>query len=235
MNSVTRAIGLVLKFATTLSAMVGFRLDHLHPTWIALGASSLLLARAVEVRGEPSLTLAYFFATLVFYYGGNAAMLGTRIRERWIARFGEQRAFRQYETVVALMFLNQGLGIGCVASLDGMVGAKFPVPHLYAIVLGAGLAGVGVLVKVWSTMILGVDVYYYKDLFLGRPVGEFVKRGPYRVLANPMYGVGHLHSYGWALCSGSVTALAAALLTQASVYLFYFAVERPFVRRVYLA
>ena len=229
MRSVLRR---VLEIVTTMAAMSGFRLGHLDALWVGLGALSLGLARFVDARRDPTLVVVYFVVTALAYHLGNALILGTRARARWIERAGEQRAFRQYERTLALMFFNQGLGLGAVSSLD--VGVVMPIPATLALVVGLGCIAVGMVVKVWSTMVLGVDIYYYKDLFLGRPVSTFVSRGPYRVLANPMYGVGYLTAYGWALCQRSVAALVAGAACHASIWAFHFVVERPFVRRTYL-
>lgn len=59
--------------------------------------------------------------------------------------------------------------------------------------------------------------------------------GPYRVLRNPMYGVGQLHAYGIAiLMSRSWNGLMAAAVCHAPIYVFYFRAELPFIRRTYL-
>jgi protein-S-isoprenylcysteine O-methyltransferase Ste14 len=175
----------------------------------------------------------FYVCTLAFYYAGNSFILASDIPARLVRRFGEDRAFRAYETVLALMFINQGLGVGCVGALD--LGARWtlpPTPSIYA--LGALLFAVGLLVKVWSTAVVGVDVYYYRDMFLGRPVSEFTSSGPYRVLDNPMYGVGQLHAYGYAILNRSIAGVLATLACHCLIYAFYFAVERPFIRRTYL-
>jgi protein-S-isoprenylcysteine O-methyltransferase Ste14 len=67
------------------------------------------------------------------------------------------------------------------------------------------------------------------------PNGDLVKHGPYRWFKNPMYGVGNLQGYGSALLVGSWPGLAVAALFQASVYVFYYLFERPFVIRAYTA
>jgi protein-S-isoprenylcysteine O-methyltransferase Ste14 len=206
--------------------MSGWRIEHLRVPWVLGGAASLLVGHLVLSRADPALSLAYFVATAAFYYGGNTAILGSRIARTWVARLGEQEAFRRYEALLALMFVNQGLGLGAMAS----IGPSLPIAREAALALGLSLAAVGLVIKVWATMLLGVDVYYYKDLFLRRPLSGFVVRGPYRVFANPMYGVGQLHAYGYAIVHRSWSGFVAAALCQALTYLFYFAVERPFVR-----
>jgi protein-S-isoprenylcysteine O-methyltransferase Ste14 len=180
-------------------------------------------------------SLAFYVLSLLFYYGGNTAFLTSPWPGRAIERWGEERAYRLYETALALMFINQGLGVACVGSLK--LGPAWLVPGPPALVYGiAGmLCAIGIVVKVWATLVVGIDVYYYRDFFLRRPVCEFVSRGPYRVFKNPMYGIGQLHAYGIGiLLNRSINGIAAAVLCHMLIYVFYFTAELPFVRRTYL-
>jgi len=100
---------------------------------------------------------------------------------------------------------------------------------------------VSLVVKIWSTYLVGLDTYYYVDMFLQRggvrrQTGQtLVVHGPYRWLKNPMYGVGNLCAYGMALMKHSWPGLVAAAAAQVCIYTFYFRHELPFVRRYYLA
>lgn len=152
-----------------------------------------------------------------------------------IARWGEHRAYRLYEMVLAIMFLTQGLGVGCMTALQIGDSLVLPIPTLVAYGVGGAMLAIGLVVKVWSTMLTGVDIYYYRDMFLDRPVSEFVERGPYKVFSNPMYGVGQLHGYGYALLLRSLGGLLAIALCHALIYVFYYTVEQAFVKRIYLS
>ena len=139
------------------------------------------------------------------------------------------------EAILGLMFINQGLGMACVGALALGPGWLLPGSSLLLWSIGGALCAVGLTVKVWATLVAGVDVYYYRDMFLRRPVSKFVVSGPYRVLRNPMYGVGQLHAYGIAiLMSRSWNGLMAAAVCHALIYVFYFRAELPFIRRTYL-
>jgi protein-S-isoprenylcysteine O-methyltransferase Ste14 len=221
-----------LRVASTFFAMTGWRLEHLNVVWVAAGAGSIALAHHLVSLGDWRLTVPYFLFTLLFYYGGNGAILSSRAPALLIARLGEQRAFRAYETVLGVMFLNQGLGVGCMAALPGW---RLAAPR-GALVAGAlVLFCVGLGVKLWATFVVGTDTFYYFDMFVRRAVGTASHEGPYRFLENPMYGVGNLQGYGYALFVGSLVGLLAAAAGHVLIFAFYLLFERDFVRRTYPA
>ena len=220
------------RVVSTFCAMAGWRLEHLNRVWVVGGLASIGLAHVLISRADWRLTVPYFIATLLFYYGGNAAVLCSSIPSRAVARWGERGAFLRYETVAGLMFLNQGLGVGCMSALhwprwEGV----FPAVALFA--AGVALFGAGVLIKLWATLTVGIDIYFFRDMFLRRPIAPASFDGPYRFLRNPMYSLGQLQGYGYALLYLSFPGLVAAAAGQLLVYVFYWAAEGPFVRRVY--
>jgi protein-S-isoprenylcysteine O-methyltransferase Ste14 len=81
---------------------------------------------------------------------------------------------------------------------------------------------------------VGIDTYYFRDLLLQKTHGEYTAQGPYKWLANPMYGAGNLHLYGPALITGSLLGLSFAIACHIGIYAFYYIVERPFIRRTYM-
>jgi protein-S-isoprenylcysteine O-methyltransferase Ste14 len=222
-----------MRLVSTVCAMAGWRLEHLNAVWVAGGVASMVLAHDLIARADWRLTLPYFLFTLVFYYGGNVAILRSDLPARAIARFGEERAFRAYETLAGLMFLNQGLGVGCMAALHASMW-EHPVPAPVVLAAGVALFAAGLVVKLWATLTVGVDAYFFRDMFLGRPLAPACDGGPYRFLRNPMYSVGQLQGYGYALLFGSVPGLFAAAAGHLLIYAFYVVAERPFVRSRYI-
>lgn len=91
-------------------------------------------------------------------------------------------------------------------------------------------AALGMLVNVWSFILIKRGAYYYMDMFYGRFLVDFQKSGPYKWFANPMYGVGQIPSYGVALAAGSFTGIIMSFLNQACAYIFYYAFEKPHIR-----
>src|SRR2546429_551970 len=62
--------------------------------------------------------------------------------------------------------------------------------------------------------------------------GRHGPAGPYRFLRNPMYTVGYLQTYGFALVTRSWPGLAAALIDHVAILLFYQLVEKPHFEKV---
>jgi len=210
-------------------AMSGLRLDagrYLF-AWVPLLGASAWLVYQSELSGW---LIEYAICAWAFYYVGISLILGTRIKRMMLEKFGETTAIKLYDTICGLMFFNLGGGVGA-AALQA-TGAMEISPTLKWGLTGLlALAGFGI--KFWSTWIVGADTYYFRDLFLQKAHGEFTAKGPYKWLANPMYGAGNLHLYCFALLTGSEFGLWYALGCHVSIYAFYFIVEKPFIRRTY--
>jgi protein-S-isoprenylcysteine O-methyltransferase Ste14 len=92
----------------------------------------------------------------------------------------------------------------------------------------------GFIIKILAAKVVSIEIYYWKDMFLGRKICDFVVSGPYKYLSNPMYGFGQMQAYAAALWYGSGYGLLAALLNQALIFTFYFMFEKKFIERTYL-
>jgi protein-S-isoprenylcysteine O-methyltransferase Ste14 len=149
-------------------------------------------------------------------------------------RHGVEGGFRWFRRIASVLMLNDGGAfiLLCVVTRDTL---GLDLPRAAAIALGAALVVLGVWVKVWAAATLGGKAYYWYNFFEPPPVSTRapVLAGPYRFLANPMYTVGYLQTYGLALITGSLPGLAAAALAQAAILVFYRAVERPHFQRLH--
>jgi hypothetical protein len=132
----------------------------------------------------------------------------------------------------ALLFFMRGVTFAWLIGATGVSVSLMGREWAHAtIALGVVLALGGTLVNVWATRVVGLDTYYYRDLFAGGSTGELSSAGPYRVFRNPMYGVGQASGYGAALVSLSPAGILATLLNQMTMYLFNELVERPHLAR----
>jgi protein-S-isoprenylcysteine O-methyltransferase Ste14 len=223
----------LLAFIEILLAMSGIVLRRMT---FARGASILLsLALYVYLMYLNSLTVALWYfsiATLIHYVLLFGMFAPNGWSRRFIARYGEEEGFRRYEALMAFVFFHNGASTALACTVSA--GALYAfAPSSLLVICGIALSCVGLPTKVWATDIVGIDTYYYRDLFLRRPVGEFRVAGPYKVFRNPMYGVGHLHGYGSALASASLLGLVLVAINQTCVWLFYWTVEKPHIEAVY--
>lgn len=206
-------------------------LTFIHSPGVSSGRSGAMLRE---------ISLWYAMTVWVLYYGGIITVLGTPVK-RWItSRYGEERTYLVYEATLGVVFLNQGFS---QAVLMFAFGSSFPavIPVWLTWSAGTLLILVGTTFKLWSAHLAGLDTFYCRDMFLDRRIDHLdspdesglVVSGPYRYFRNPMYGIGTVHAYGFALWCRSLEGLALAALFQCSIYLFYAVAERPFVNRIY--
>jgi protein-S-isoprenylcysteine O-methyltransferase Ste14 len=132
---------------------------------------------------------------------------------------------------VSVLMLNDvfAFGLLCVVTRGTLeVGVSRPA----LIAVGIVLVVVGISVKVWAANTLGGEAYYWYNFFAPPKTPHVVLAGPYRFLSNPMYTVGYLQAYGFALITGSMAGLWAAAFLHLAILVFYFAVERPHFLRL---
>jgi hypothetical protein len=146
----------------------------------------------------------------------------------WLrAQFGVARGFAVYESATAILFFVRGVTFAwLVGATSVSVAALGPVWSHTLVVAGGSLALAGTLVNVWAIRVVGLDTYYYRDLFSGDSPAELKAAGPYR-FCNPMYGVGQAGAYGLALAALSPAGVVATFLNQVTMYAFNEVVEQP--------
>jgi protein-S-isoprenylcysteine O-methyltransferase Ste14 len=186
--------------------------------------------------GNQEFALAYFLTTTAIYMGFIYTVLPEQGLRLWfIKTYGDKNAYLVYEAILGAIFFLQGAGMGYLCS-------SFPLQSELSAPTESLLRGIGILfiltgfsIKVWATKVVSVDIYYWKDMFLGRRIRDFVVRGPYSHFKNPMYGIGHLQVYGTALFYLSWHGLLIAVINQLLIFTFYFFQEKKFIQRVYIS
>jgi len=224
----------ILRGLSLVFGMSGLRLDRPWMQTLLTALFILLSALAGWVYiTTPRLALVYVAVEWSVYYLGHILFYRFNLHHRLRRLLGDERAWAIYESVLGVVFFNLGWSLAMVLRTHtGTV--SLPVATSVAVVVGGVLFIVSVAVKAWATHLVGMDVYYYRDLFHDcASDAELVTEGPYAVFSNPMYGIGNVSMHGAALESASMEGWAVAAVFHVSIYVFYMSVERPFVGRVY--
>ncbi|MDP2856064.1 MAG: methyltransferase [bacterium] len=226
----------IRSFFELLLSILGYVPKHatVLRTIVMSAALAFSVYLALYQAHNSKLALVYFVIAEVFYIGFIYAVLSKNgYRHRFIKKWGdENKGFLAFEATLGLLFFNNGVGIGYVASAtSGNLFGFISKEPLFAI--AAVMFAVGFTIKILAAKAASIDIYYWKDMFLGRKIGEFVVTGPYKYFHNPMYGIGQLQAYAVAIWYGSAYGLLAALLNQCLVFSFFYLVEKKFINRIY--
>ncbi len=178
--------------------------------------------------------VAYCIASRLAYvlFAGIALRRQER-NEAYTRAWGVEGGFQRFRRIVSALMVNDvfAFGLLCLVTRDTIA---VDVPRVALIAVGVALVAVGISVKVWAANTLGGEAYYWYNFF-APPKGSaprIVLAGPYRFLSNPMYTVGYLQAYGFALITGSMAGLWAAAFLHLAILAFYFAVEKPHFQRL---
>jgi hypothetical protein len=227
---------MVKKFAVTVLSVSGFVPKNMNINrMIFMLASVVWVLFILPGNKDINYAIIYFGLSTGFYIGLISVVLPeTGLKLKLIERFGEEKAFQHYEGFLALAFFHNGASLTFISQSSAGSGfwGGLPPAVLMTVVIILFLVGTGI--KIWSAWVVGIPIYYCKDMFLGRKISDFVVTGPYKYLKNPMYGIGHLHVYAIALYYNSIYGIIFAVLNQLLVYQFFFTVEKPFILRTYI-
>jgi protein-S-isoprenylcysteine O-methyltransferase Ste14 len=226
----------VYKFLVLLISMTGYVPKNASALRTIAFISSVTFAFYLG-RYQPdnsNLAILYFILSEIFYLGFITVTLSENGLRTWfIRRWGnENEGYSAYETIVGLLFFHNGVSIGYIASSTrGNLFSFIPENFFFTIV--AIMFITGFTVKIMAAKVVSIEIYYWKDMFLGRKICDFVVNGPYKYFSNPMYGIGQLQAYATAIWYGSKYGLLAAFINQFLIFLFYYLVEKKFIKRVY--
>lgn len=176
--------------------------------------------------------LAYNIASRLAYVIVVGVMLTRQDRHQVFTRtLGVEAGFRRFRRIASLIMNNDGASfiLLCLVTRQTLPAGVSPI---LMIVAGVALCVIGVGTKAWAASSLGADGYYWRNFFDDKPHVEMEKPGPYRFLKNPMYTLGNLHMYGFALVTGSLPGVAASVFAHAAVMTFNHVVEKPHFARV---
>ncbi|HEV2670308.1 MAG TPA: PEMT/PEM2 methyltransferase family protein [Gemmatimonadales bacterium] len=138
----------------------------------------------------------------------------------------EPGEFRRFRRVASFVMYNDAVAFIMLCLLTRNTLA-LPVSTTVSFITGVALAIVGTGTKLWAARTLGSDAYYWHNFFDPANARGPVATGPYRYVSNPMYTIGYLQTYGFALITLSLPGMIAAGVAQAAILGFYLIVEKP--------
>ena len=174
----------------------------------------------------------YAVASRLGYVVGVGAMLKRQERDQVFTRTaGVDAGFARFRRIASLLMNNDAVAfiLACLVTRGSITPG--PRPMLMA-VAGLLLCVLGVGMKAWAASQLGSDGYYWKNFFDDAPYVAPVRPGPYRFFKNPMYTVGNLHMYGFALLSNSLPGIFVSLFDHLALMFFHLIVEKPHFERL---
>lgn len=224
------------KLIHTILSISGFVPEHMTflRTFFMLGSVLLTIFVLPEFL-HVNYAIAYFAFCTIVYLGFIFLVLPEHgLRLKLIEKLGEEKAYLYYEGFLAFAFFHNGASLTFIS--QSSIGSGFLENTSQVIVMAIVviLFVAGLVVKIWSAYVVGIPIYYWKDMFLGKKVSDFVVTGPYKYFSNPMYGIGQLQVYAIAIYYNSIYGLVFGAINQALVFLFYFAAEKPFIYRTYI-
>lgn len=235
-NTTTDFLKKIYLFLSLLFSIAGYVPKHATILRTITMFSSLVFSMYL-VNYQPhnfKLAVFYFILSEVFYISFLMLVLPKNGYRHWfIRKYGdENKGYLAYEAILGFLFFHNAASIGYIASSASGILFYFIHKELLFVAV-ATLFIAGFIIKIWAAKAVSIDIYYWKDMFLGRKISEFVVTGPYKYFKNPMYGIGHLPAYAIAIWYGSGLGLIAALLNQCLIFSFFYMVEKKFIKRVY--
>jgi len=222
-------------FFILLISMAGYVPNKAPVMRTVLIVASLAFVVVLNIFQPNNARLAFFYYSIseILYIGFITLVLsGKGMRHWFIKKWGERKGYSTYETWIGFLFFHNAASIGYVASANQGILFHFMNKEVLFVITAILFIG-GFVIKVWAAKVVTIDIYYWKDMFLGRKISDFVMTGPYKYIHNPMYGVGQIPAYAVALWYGSTYGLAVAFLNQFLIFSFYFLVEKKFIKRIY--
>jgi hypothetical protein len=233
----TKYFNIGKKIILVILAMSGILIDKITPSRILLFLSLLFvylfflwLSRESDSNLSVIIFTTIFICRYIFLF---LSFIKNGIADYLKRRFGEHSGFDIYQIITAVMFFLSASSYSLVVYKSNFGIPLYDRFNSFFIFIGIIAIILGVTTNVWSTLMVGIDIYYYKDLFLGKVVGEFKKAGPYSLFANPMYSLGQANGYGSALIYGSATGIIFILMNQIMMYIFYLTIEKPHINKLF--
>ena len=225
----------IKKIVHTVLSMSGFVPENMTPLRFFFMIGSLLLTTFVlpNYKRLDYAILYFLFGTSAYIIFIFSILSKNGLRLKLMEKFGEKNAYLYYEAILGFLFFHNGVALTFISQTAQDDKFLNIIPHTIILITSGILFVFGLVVKIWSAYVVGIPIYYWKDMFLGKKICNFIETGPYKYFTNPMYGIGQIQVYAIAIYYGSMYGLLFAIINQILVFVFYFVVEKPFIYKTY--
>jgi len=235
-NTKTNLLKKIYHFLILLISMAGYvpKNATILRTMVMIASLAFAIYLGNYQPNNSKLAISYFLLSEAFYLGFITIVLSKNGLRHWFIRNwgGENDGYLTFEAILGFLFFHNGVSIGYIASASPDSLFNF-INRDFLLVIAAMLFISGFTIKIFAAKVVTIEIYYWKDMFLGKKISDFVITGPYKYFRNPMYGIGQLQAYATAIWYGSKYGLMAAFLNQLLIFSFYYLVEKKFIKRVY--
>ncbi len=178
------------------------------------------------------LAVAYHLVSrLAYVFGIGGALTRQRYSQVFTREIGEAAGFLHFRRIAVLLLNNDAVSFVLLCLVTRNT-PSFTLAIPLRLALGGSLVAAGIGIKLWAARTLGPGAYYWENSFVVKPVVPLDPPGPYRYMKNPMYTVGYLHAYGFAVICGSWLGVIAAVFDQIAILAFHNRVEKPHFERL---
>ena len=172
----------------------------------------------------------HILSRLAYVIGVGVALRRQDQHQAFTRQCDAESGYRRFRRIAAFLMNNDAVSFFFMCLLTrGTI--EFPFPHVFVIV-GVILGVAGIAIKRWAAVSLERGSFFWRNFFVPQDYENYSPRGPYRFMKNPMYTIGYIHMYGWALANASLFGLIAAVFDQTAMLLFYYFVEKPHYEQV---
>ena len=167
----------------------------------------------------------HIISRLAYVIGVGVALRRQEQHQAFTRNLDAEAGYRRFRRLAASLMNNDAVSffIMCVLTRHTI---HFPFPHVF-VVIGVILGLAGIAIKRWAAVSLERGSFFWRNFFVPEDYENYNPRGPYRYMRNPMYTIGYIHMYGWALANASLFGLIAAAFDQIAMLTFYYFVEKP--------
>ena len=128
-----------------------------------------------------NLAVLYYILGEIGYVGFITIVLSKNGLRHWfVEKWGnENEGYLAFEAILGFLFFHNVVSIGYVASSSP--GNLFPLISSDLLLIAAIMFIVGFTIKIWATEVVTIEIYYWKDMFLGRKISDFAVSEPYQI------------------------------------------------------